>query len=215
MHLLCTSVLDQTSLVKSCLKRPKKKKRHLQHSCFRSCKCSLKVNQASPADPNVLSRMLWTINYAFNPAIRIAVMVAAIRVSHRVTKLPILARELVKWTKGKTAKMRVKERITWLSTSNFPAAAFPPTAATMKFRKFKNFWRHFSLSEKQIRPKENVWNSTSSLTSHNTSAASLFLVVGNEWPNNNGAIAKLFLPLYFWEAVDSHRTEFSVSHASV
>jgi hypothetical protein len=40
-------------------------------------------------------------------------------------------------------------------------------------------------------------------------------VVGNEWPNNNGAIAKLFLPLYFWEAVDSHRTEFSVSHASV
>ncbi len=131
MHLLCTSVLDRTSLVKSCLKRPKKKKRHLQHSCFWSCKCSLKVNQTSPADPNVLSRMLWTIKYAFNPAIRIATMVAAIRVSHRFTKLPILARELVKWTKGTTAKMRVKKRITWLRTSNFPAAAFPPTAATI------------------------------------------------------------------------------------
>jgi hypothetical protein len=85
----------------------------------------------------------------------------------------------------------------------------------MKFQTLRNFLCHFSLSQKKVRPEENVWKSTISLTSHNISAVSMFLVIGNEWPNNNGAIAKLFLPLYFWEAVDFHNPEFSISHASV
>jgi hypothetical protein len=52
----------------------------------------------------------------------------------------------------------------------------------MKFRTFRIFACHFSISDIESRPKENVWNSTISLTSHNTSAAFKFLVVGNESP---------------------------------
>jgi len=48
----------------------------------------------------------------------------------------------------------------------------------MKFETLRNFWCHFSLSDNKIRSKENVWNWTISLTSHNTSAASMFLVIG-------------------------------------
>jgi hypothetical protein len=68
----------------------------------------------------------------------------------------------------------------------------------MNFQTFRKILCHFSFSEKQIRPNENIWNLTISLTSHNTSVV-CFFVVGNEWPNNNGAIPKLFLPLYISE----------------
>jgi hypothetical protein len=72
---------------------------------------------------------------------------------------------------------------------------------------------HFFI--KKIRRKENVWNSTIPLTSHNTSAVLCSSWLEMKWPNNNNALAKSFLPLYFWEAVDFHKTEFSISHAWV
>jgi len=60
----------------------------------------------------------------------------------------------------------------------------------------KLFDATFDFSIKKFTKKKSL-ELIMSLTSHNTSAASMFLVIGNEWVNYNGAITKLFLPLYY------------------
>lgn len=87
--------------------------------------------QTLPALPNVRNLMLCTTKYKLRAPIITAMRIAAYLETKQLTKLPIFARELVKWTKGTTAKMRVKERMTWLRTSRRPAPALPPIAATM------------------------------------------------------------------------------------
>ncbi|KAG6558210.1 hypothetical protein Mapa_000393 [Marchantia paleacea] len=62
----------------------------------------------------------------------LATKMAKILMGQPLTKLgPILAVELVKWTKGMTANDKVRDSRTWLMTRSLPAPALPPTAATM------------------------------------------------------------------------------------
>jgi hypothetical protein len=67
----------------------------------------------------------------------------------------------------------------------------------MKFQTFRNFSCHFSLSDKKIRPKKKVWNLIISLTSHNTSAASICSL----WLEMKSPITTVLLLNYFYRCI--------------
>lgn len=73
-----------------------------------------------------------TSRYIFSPAITSATIPANIATSQELTSLPMNFLQLVKCTRGTTAKLSCSDSTTWLTNSSLPTALSPMTAATTR-----------------------------------------------------------------------------------